>query len=90
MPLLELKSWRDSPNPLFHHASNGISNQLGAINLNSEDSDENWAVFQNVVHSSAATILGHPSCKHQDWFDENDEEIESLLKKIPLAQDTPR
>ena len=32
-------------------------------------------VFQKVVHSSAATTIGHPSRKHQDWFDENDEEI---------------
>ena len=31
--------------------------------------------FQKVVHSSAATTIGHPSRKHQDWFDENDEEI---------------
>ena len=59
---------------------NDISNQLGAMNLSSEDS-ENWTVFQNVVHSSAATTIGHPSRKHQDWFDENDEEIKLLLEE---------
>ena len=32
-------------------------------------------------HSSAATTLGHPSCKHQDWFDENDDEIQRLLEE---------
>ena len=32
-----------------------------------------------MVHSSAATTLGHPSHKH--WVDENDKEIKSLLEE---------
>ena len=60
---------------------NDISNQLGAMNLSSEDPEENWTVFQEVVHSSAATTIGHLSRKHQDWFDENDEEIKLLLEE---------
>ena len=58
---------------------NDISNQLGAMHLSSEDPEENWTVFQKDVNSSAATTIGHPSRKHQDWFDENDEEIKLLL-----------
>ena len=58
--------------------TNGIYNHLGVMNLNSEDPEENWTVFANVVHSSAATTLGRPSRKHQD---ENDEEIKSLLEE---------
>ena len=50
------------------------------MNLSSEDPEENWTVVQNVFNSSAATTLEHPSSKHQNWFDENDEEIESLLE----------
>ena len=60
---------------------NDTSNQLGAMNLSSE---ENWIVFlffSKGVHSSAATTIGHPSRKHQDWFDENDEEIKLLLEE---------
>ena len=34
-----------------------------------------------IQHSSAATTLGHPSRKHQDWFDENDDEIQRLLEE---------
>ena len=61
------------------------------MNLSSEEPEENRTVFQNVVHSSAATTLGHPSRKHQDWFDENDEEITLLLEdKTLLAQGTSR
>ena len=60
---------------------NDISNQIGAMNLSSEDTEEKWTVFQKVVHSSAATTIGHPSHKHQDWFDENHEEIKLLLEE---------
>ena len=51
------------------------------MNLSSEDPEENWTVFQKVDHSPAATTIGHPSRKHQDWFDENDEEIKMLLEE---------
>ena len=55
---------------------------LGAIKLSSEDPKENWTVFiSSLVHSSAETSLGHPSHKHQDWFDANDEVIQSLLEE---------
>ena len=49
------------------------------MNLSSEGLEENWTVFQKVVHSLVATTIGHPSRKRQDWFDENDEEIKLLL-----------
>ena len=43
---------------------NDICNHLGAMNLYSEDPEENWTVFQNVNQTPAATILGHLSRKH--------------------------
>ena len=43
-----------------------ICNQLDAMNLSSEDPEENWTVFHKTVLSSAASTLGHPSRKHQD------------------------
>ena len=46
------------------------------MNISSEDPEENWIVFQKVVHSSAATIIGH-----QGWFDENDKENKLLLEE---------
>ena len=58
-----------------------ICNQLDAFNLSSENPKENWTVFHKTVYSSAATSLGHPSRKHQDWFDENDDEIQRLLEE---------
>ena len=55
------------------------------MNLSSEDPEENWTVLQKVVYSSAATTIGHPSRKHQDWFDENEEEIKLLLEEKQTA-----
>ena len=58
-----------------------ICNQLDAIKLSSENPEDNWTVCHQTIHSSAATTLGHPSRKHQDWFDENDDEIQRLLEE---------
>ena len=58
-----------------------ICNQLDAMNLSSEDPEENWTVFHKTVLYSAASTLGHPSRKHQDWFDENDDEIQRHLEE---------
>ena len=70
-----------------------IYNHLcAAVQLSSEDPEENWTFFRNAVHFSAVDTLGHTSRKHQDWFDENDEEIRGLLEenhrlhKMVLAQ----
>ena len=60
---------------------NDICNHLGAVQLSSEDPEENWTVFRNAVYSLAVDTLRHASRKYQDWFDENDEEIRSLLEE---------
>ena len=58
-----------------------ICSQLDAIELRSDEPEENWIVFRDTVHSSAMDSLGPVSRKHQDWFDENDEEIQGLLEE---------
>ena len=51
------------------------------MELHSDDPEENWIVFKDTVHSSAMDSLGSVSRKHQDWFDENEEEIQGLLEE---------
>ena len=51
------------------------------MELCSDDPEKNWAVFRDTVHSSAMDFQGSVSRKHQDWFDENDEEIQGLLEE---------
>ena len=60
---------------------NDISSRLDAMELASDDPEENWTVFRDTVRSSAMDSLGPVSRKHQDWFDENDEEIQGLLEE---------
>ena len=60
---------------------NDICSRLDAMELRSDDPEENWRVFRDTVHSSAMDSLGPVSRKHQDWFDENDEEIQGLLEE---------
>ena len=58
---------------------NDICRHFGAMDPSSEDPTEIWTVLQNVLHSSAATTLGHLSSNYQDWIDEDDEEIKRLV-----------
>ena len=58
---------------------NDICSRLDAMDLTSDDPEENWTVFRDTVHSSAMDSLGPVFRKHQDWFDENDKEIQGLL-----------
>ena len=51
------------------------------MELHSDDPEENWTVFRYTVHFSAMNFLGPVSRKHQDLFDENDEEIQGLLEE---------
>ena len=72
-----LKLKQDSKRQAF---INDIYSRLDAMELRSDDPEENWIVFRDTVHFSAMDSLGPVSRKHQDWFDENDEEIQGLLE----------
>ena len=51
---------------------NDLCSRLDALEHSSEDADENRLLFSN----------GFPrTSKHQDWFDENDKEIQGLLEE---------
>ena len=60
---------------------NDLCSRLDALEHSSEDVDESWIVFRDTVHSSAMDSLGPVSRNHQDWFDDNDKEIQEPLEK---------
>ena len=60
---------------------NDLCSHLDALEHSSEAVDESWIVFRDTVHSSAMDSLGPVPRKHQDWFDENDKEIQGLLEE---------
>ena len=41
--------------------------------------DEEWAALQQVVYNTDKTYLGKPDRKHHDWFDLNDQELQTLM-----------
>ncbi|CAI9736455.1 Hypothetical predicted protein [Octopus vulgaris] len=55
--------------------------------------DEQWESFRDTVHSIALETLGQVTRNHQDWFDENDQEIQKLLEEkrrlLRLTKMTP-
>ena len=40
----------------------------------------NWPALRQAIHSAAVEVLGQSRKRHQDWFDCNSAEIQSLLK----------
>ena len=47
--------------------------------------DEEWAALQQVVYNTAKTYLGKPDIKHQDWFDPNDQELQTFMSRRDQA-----
>ena len=44
-----------------------------------------WKSFRDSTLNVATDVLGFVKRKHQDWFDENDEDIEPLLSAMHAA-----
>ncbi|KAI0225830.1 hypothetical protein LSAT2_023399, partial [Lamellibrachia satsuma] len=49
--------------------------------------NDQWENLCEKVYQTSVDTLGHTARKHQDWFDENDEEILSLLDERRRAYD---
>ena len=47
--------------------------------------DEEWAALQQVVYNTVKTYLGKPDKKHQDRFDPNDKELQTLTSRRDQA-----
>jgi hypothetical protein len=62
-----------------HQLELELSEALDPINI-SNDIEESWVIFRNVLYQQTEATLGHTAKKHQDWFDEHDKEIQELLQ----------
>jgi len=58
--------------------SNTLESKLSQFHPTGSAEDD-WQSFRDVVHSTSQQQLGQPTRKQQDWFDENDVEIQALL-----------
>jgi len=43
--------------------------------------EEQWVNFRDAVQSASLEVFGPVIRHHQDWFDDNDNEIETLLEE---------
>ena len=48
----------------------------------SDDIEMEWKKFKEEIYQCAAAVLGYSKQKHQDWFNENDIIIQSLLDSL--------
>ena len=57
-----------------------LNDKLANHHFGSASVEEEWASLRDLVHASSLEQLGPASKKHKDWFDENEEQIKSLLE----------
>ena len=58
-----------------------LEESLNTVEI-TDDIEISWRSLRDVVYSSSFEILGPPVCKHQDWFDDNNESVKKLIKQI--------
>ena len=56
-----------------------LDNKLQQQSFDSKDVESDWATFRDTVYAAASQVVGPTTRKHQDWFDDNNERIQSLL-----------
>lgn len=56
-----------------------LKKRLDSLPPDHQDIEASWAALRNLLHETASEVLGTPTRKHKDWFDENCEEIRNLL-----------
>ena len=62
-----------------------LASNLPADPQADDDLEAAWSSFRYAVYNTAKSVLGHPRKKHQDWFNENNQEILSLLAEKTAA-----
>ena len=61
--------------------SDELEGRLTDLKVDDNTSVENqWSALRDTIHSTAINHLGPVTKRNQDWFNENDNEIEELLK----------
>ncbi|BHF60847.1 hypothetical protein SprV_0100381600 [Sparganum proliferum] len=73
----------DPPTATHETSTNGLAQRLANLLVTAADEDasvENrWCQLPDTIQSTALAILGRAHRQHQEWFDDNDVAISSLL-----------
>ena len=85
---LKKKTARDKPLrrliPKKEAPQRSLQESLSKIEQEHDGLEEGWRSFQEAVFSAADTV-GFVKRKHQDWYDENEEDIKKLIDKLHKA-----
>ncbi|XP_063585355.1 uncharacterized protein LOC134762738 [Penaeus indicus] len=57
-----------------------LCEQLPALPVDTDTPEHAWRKFREAVFSAAETTLSFYKCKHQDWFDQNNQDILTLIE----------
>ena len=69
----------------IENLQNNLSERLEHLTFRQGEIENNWAELRQQVSEAALETLGTMKRHHQDWFDENDDEIEALLNDKYVA-----
>ena len=73
--------------------SSDLEDKMLSLTNDKSSIEEQWTAFRDTVHKTALDHLGPTTRRNQDWFDENDEEIQLLLAEkrrlLRAHQDDP-
>ena len=85
---LKKKTARDKPLrrliPRKEAPQRSLQESLSKIEQEHDGLEEGWRSFQEAVFSTEDTV-GFVKRKHQDWFDENEEDTKKLIDKLHKA-----
>ncbi|KAJ1173299.1 hypothetical protein NDU88_005135 [Pleurodeles waltl] len=59
--------------------SEDLNSKLDQLSFDTNNAEEEWAAFRDMVCNTPVAQLDQNTSKHQDWFDNNDEDIQKLL-----------
>ncbi|KAJ1211814.1 hypothetical protein NDU88_007162 [Pleurodeles waltl] len=87
------KFYEDLESLIASNLSEDFNSQLDQLSFGTNGAEEDWAPFRDVAHNTALSHLDQNTRKHQDWFNDSDEDIQKLLDEKreafrSLQQDT--
>ena len=67
--------------PIKQSWNEELDSKLEALNFDSSSIEDSWTTLRDLLYSTSTAHLGPTTRRHQDWFDENNTEIQALLEE---------
>ena len=60
---------------------NRLDTVLDSVEI-TDNIESSWKALRDVTHAASLEVRGLPVRKHQDWFDDNNTEVQLLIEKL--------